>query len=177
MRVMRMVKCRMRFRVSKLLHAGVGASLTESFNADSVWLDDETRLENASAALTFTRLKDSIMVEGRIEGAVKVQCVRSLELFDFPISTELEDVFFALPHHRLSENPLEDDELHRITDDGFVDLTEPVREHVLMAIPIDPISPAFRDDEKAQANMEKLLGEDSADWLRINWSDKTRGED
>ena len=46
-----------------------------------------------------------------------------------------------------------------------------------MAIPIDPISPSFRDDEKAQANMEKLLGEDSADWLRINWSDKTRGED
>ena len=175
--MMRMVKCRMRFRVSKLLHAVVGASLTESFDADSVWLDDETRLDNAAAALTFTRMKDSIMVEGRIEGAVKVQCVRSLELFDFPISTELEDVFFALPHHRLTENPLEDDELHHVTDDGFIDLTEPVREHVLMAIPIDPISPAFRDDQKAQANMEKLLGEDSADWLRINWSDKNRGPD
>ncbi len=172
-----MVKCRMRFRVSKLLHAVVGASLTESFDADSVWLDDETRLDNATAALTFTRMNDSIMVEGRIEGAVKVQCARSLELFDFPIATELEDVFFALPRHRLTENPLEDDELHHVTDDGFIDLTEPAREHVLMAIPIDPISPAFRDDQNAQANMEKLLGEDSADWLKINWSDKNRGPD
>ena len=64
-----------------------------------------------------------------------------------------------------------------ITDDGFIDLTEPVREHVLMAIPIDPISPAFQDDEKAQANLEKLIGEDSADWLKINWSDKKKGPD
>ena len=165
----------MRFRVSKLIYAAVGACQTESFEADSVWLDDETRLEHAKAEFVFTRMKDSIMVEGRVEGAVKVQCVRSLELFDFPISTELEDVFFALPHHRLTENPLEDDELHRMTDDGYIDVTEPVREHVLMAIPIDPISPAYRDSQQAQASMNALLGDDAAEWLKVNWSDKNQG--
>ena len=91
------------------------------------------------------------------------------------LSTELEDVFFALPHHRLTENPLEDDELHRMTDDGYIDVTEPVREHVLMAIPIDPISPAYRDSQQAQASMNALLGDDAAEWLKVNWSDKNQG--
>ncbi len=162
----------MRFRVSKLIHAIVGARQTESFASESLWLDDELRVDSVKADLVFTRMNDSVMVEGTINAVVRAQCVRSLEMFDLPITTDLDDVFFALPHRRLTETPLEDDALNRISDDGFVDLTEPVREHIIMAMPLDPISPAFRDDQQAQANMDAILGEDAEDWLKVNWSDK-----
>lgn len=162
----------MRFRVSKLIHAPVGTRQAESFEADSVWLDDEIKAERFAAAFVMTRMNDSVMVEGRADCQVKVQCVRSLELFDLAISVSLEDVFFALPGHRLTENPGEDDPLHRIGDDGYVDVTEVVREHVIMAIPINPISPAYQDDQVAQANADAILGDDASDWLTIRWADK-----
>ena len=162
----------MRFRVSKLMHAAVGDRQVEHFEAPSLWLDDELRADQLSADLVLTRVPDSVMVEGLIKCQVRVQCVRSLEMFDLPLSVALEDVFFALPHHILSENPGEDDPGHHITDDGYLDLTESVREHVIMAIPIDPISPPYRDAQHAKDNVSAILGEDADDWLTVNWSPK-----
>ncbi|MGQ9814022.1 MAG: YceD family protein [Candidatus Roseilinea sp.] len=110
--------------------------------------------------ITFTRTNDRVLVEGVVETAVQAQCSRSLEMFELPLSVPLEDVAFFLPGEYTSDPD------QRLREDGRIDLTETLREHIIMAMPINPISPTYRDD----ASASQLIDQEDADWLRVKWA-------
>jgi uncharacterized metal-binding protein YceD (DUF177 family) len=150
----------MRFRLNKLFGAPVGTRQMEQLDRGPTWLDDELQVVFLRGELTFTRTNDSVLVEGTIDTATQVQCVRSLETFEMPLSIALEDVAFTLPGFRA----LEPD--RRIREDGHIDLTDTIRELVIMAIPINPISPRYAD----AVALPGVLAEDDSEWLTVKWA-------
>jgi uncharacterized metal-binding protein YceD (DUF177 family) len=151
----------MRFRLNKLLGAPVGTRQVEMLDRGRTWLDDELQVAYLRGEFTFTRTNESILIEGTIDTATNVQCVRSLEIFELPLSVTLDDVAFTLPGFPA----LEPD--RRIREDGHIDLTETIREAIIMAIPINPISPKYQDAN----TVENLMDGDDSDWLTVWWAD------
>src|SRR5437016_4974716 len=122
----------MRFRLNKLLGAPVGTRQIEQLDRGRTWLDDELQVAYLRGEIIFTRTNENVLVEGTIESATNVQCVRSLETFELPLSIILDDVAFTLPGFPAAEPD------RRIREDGHIDLTETIRELIIMAIPINP---------------------------------------
>jgi len=150
----------MRFRLNKLLGAPVGTRQIELLDRNRTWLDDDLQVHYLQGELTFTRTNENIIAEGTIKSEVRVQCGRSLEMFDLPLEVTLDDVVFSLPGFPVTEPD------RIIREDGQVDLTITIRELIIMAIPINPISPQFTDT----GALAELVGEDDSDWLTIKWA-------
>ncbi|MCL4506791.1 MAG: DUF177 domain-containing protein [Chloroflexi bacterium] len=155
----------MRFRLNRLLGAPIGARQYEQLDRGRTWFDDELQVAYLRGELTFTRTDESILVEGDIETATTVQCVRSLDLFEMPLSFSLDDVAFTLPGYSAPEPD------RKIRDDGYIDLTDTIRELIIMAIPINPIHPRYLKSEM----LNELTDEDVSDWLTIKWADNDEG--
>ena len=152
----------MRFRLNNLLGAPVGTRQREQLDRDHTWLDDELQVAYLRGELTFTRTDDSVLVEGTIDSATTVQCVRSLEMFELPLSVTLDDVAFTLPGFHAPEPDW------RVREDGHIDLTNTIRELIIMAIPINPISPNYQ----GTPTLVELVDGDNSDWLTIKWADE-----
>lgn len=150
----------MRFRLNKLIFAPVGSRQVEQLDRGPTWLDDDLKVSYLKGEITFTRTNDCVLVEGTIQTASQLQCSRSLEIFEMPLEVLLDDVAFTLPGFPAPEPD------RRIRDDGWVDLAETLRELVIMAIPINPISPGFRDGDGAA----ELVDEQDSEWLRVKWA-------
>lgn len=152
----------MRFRVTKLINAPVGTRQSERLEQGETHFASDLRVDYLRGDITFTRTHIGIIVEGQVETQTAVQCVRSLEWFDLPVSFALEDVLFT----PLNQAPIEEDDDRIIGDDGMIDLTETLRQHTVLALPINPISPRYRDN----ASLSALVGDEDADWLTVKWS-------
>jgi uncharacterized metal-binding protein YceD (DUF177 family) len=149
----------MRYRLHKLLYGPVGSTLVEQLDRGPTTFDDQLRVDFLRGELVFTRLNEAILVQGRVDTAVKVQCVRSLEDFDLCITVPLDDILFSLPQYAATEPD------RQISDDGWIDLTETLREEIIMAIPINPINPKY-----AGADASNLLGDlasNEREWLTV----------
>jgi uncharacterized metal-binding protein YceD (DUF177 family) len=149
----------MRYRLHKLLYGPVGSTQLEHLDRGPTTFDAQLKINYLRGDLLFTRLNEAILVQGPVETEVRVQCVRSLEDFDLCISVPLEDVLFSLPQYVASEPD------RQVSDDGWIDLTETLREEIIMAIPINPINPQYADTDA-----DKLLGElesDEKEWLSV----------
>ncbi len=158
----------MRFRLHKLIFAPVGTRQVEQLDRGPTWLDDELHVSYLRGEITFTRTNDRVLVEGVIETAIQAQCARSLEMFELPLRVPLEDVAFFLPGQYTPDPD------RRLREDGRIDLTETLRQHIIMATPINPVSPAYRDE----AGLSQLIDHQDADWLHVKWAseDRANGE-
>lgn len=75
----------------------------------------------------------SLLIRGRLSTIVRTQCVRTLQWFDLPIIVE------DFQSHR---SDLRSDE---------VDLTEEIREDILLLLPLNPVSPQAQPLETKQS--------------------------
>ena len=149
----------MRYRLHKLLYQPVGSTQSAVIDRGPTTFDDQLRVNFLRGEFLFTRLNEAVMIQGKIDTEVRVRCVRSLEDFDLCIGVPLDDILFGLPQYPAAEP----DRL--ISDDGWIDLTETLREEIIMAIPINPINPKY-----AVAATADLLGElesDQGEWLTV----------
>ncbi len=60
----------------------------------------------------------------------------------------------------------------RIGEDGWIDLTETLREEIIMAIPINPIHPEYA--EITSDELLSALDEDDRAWINIRLSNSRR---
>jgi len=155
----------MRYRLNKLIYGPVGGVHVERLDRGSTWFGDELQVNYLRGDLTFTKTNENVLVEGTIETAVDVQCVRSLEIFALPLSIPLQDVAFSLPGYPADEPD------RRISHDNWIDLTETLREEIIMAIPMNPTHPRFAG-EHAPALPDELDAQDR-EWLHVKWSDSS----
>ena len=162
----------MRYRLHKLLNGPVGSIQAEHFERGPTKFDDDLHVGFLRGDFTFTRLIESVMVSGVVHTSITVQCVRSLEDFDLQLSVRLDEVLFAMAGRPTDEPD------RQITDDGWIDLTETLREEIIMAIPINPINPAFADPDKiAAVEATEGISDKDREWLTVKWANGTNNTD
>jgi uncharacterized metal-binding protein YceD (DUF177 family) len=161
----------MRYRLNKLIYGPVGGVQTENLDRGPTWFDDELKVSHLRGEFVFTRTNENVLVDGVVETAVDVQCVRSLEFFTLPIQIKLESVPFGVPSYAPPDDEVAANDPDRlISSDSWIDLTDTLREEVIFAIPINPVHPKYAGENPPPMpdGMDEAETED--DWLHIKWN-------
>jgi uncharacterized protein len=96
--------------------------------------------------ITLTRLRAQVRAVGNVQAQIELQCSRCLEAFATAVEAPLDELFKqtidVVSGHPLpeSDRPDEDeDDLFPISQNHILDLTEPVRQALLVALPMQPL--------------------------------------
>lgn len=120
------------FDVSSLLKGPLGKSITLDIDTGPKELDD---LEVAflKGTVRVIRVENGVFVEGEVRSQLRLECVRCLDPFDFPVTLTLAEKF------RLPESPPEQGVPYAVRDDNKIDLEPLLREQAWLAIPMKPL--------------------------------------
>lgn len=99
-----------------LLQIPVGAEVKISFRAESV--------------------DDGVLITGSVQSHAVGECGRCLEPINLDVKQNFQELF--LYASRAAENPADDDELF-ILDGDIADLEIPIRDAVILSMPINPV--------------------------------------
>jgi uncharacterized protein len=119
----------MRFNVSHLVRAPIGARDVVHLDVGAVTLGRDLVLHYLRGDISFTRTTDGLLAEGQIDVALDAECVRCLALFSLPLKVQLDDLTFALPQASSEGDG------YRISEHGWVDTTLALREQIVLSIP------------------------------------------
>lgn len=137
----------LKFNVAQLLREEMGSRRDYSFQEDSLELDEALKLRAIEGTVRFTRTATGVWANVKARGTVRMTCVRSLDEFDQPVEVEFSDEFHSVIDVFTGSTlpaPIEDDpfflnELH------MADIGEALRVYTLLELPLNPVSPAYRD--------------------------------
>ena len=130
----------MLINVSQLLKEPIGSTRTYQVS-ETVDITEDGTGSQVEGDVKLTRTGRSILVQGRLNTAVKIACSRCLCLFDCPLTFDIEeeffpviDVFSGMPV-AMPEEPgyLTIDEHH------ILDLTDAIRQSAIVVIPMKPL--------------------------------------
>jgi uncharacterized protein len=141
------------FNVAQLLKESVGSTRLLELDTPELTLSDhsfdpdETAVVEAydvNGAVKVTRISHDLLVQGDVAADVAVQCSRCLTEFRLPVEAGLEenfqptiDIVTGRPVHRAPED--EDETAFEISANHEIDLAEPVRQALLVAMPLNPV--------------------------------------
>ena len=138
------------FNVAQLLKERVGSTRKFHLDTPNLVLDEDPsegavlHAEAVRGEVKVTRLGDSLLVQGDIDASVLIECSRCLEPFALPVDARLEEQFLptidvdtGAPLRR--EEFEESDQTFDIDPNHLMDLTEPVRQALLVALPMKPL--------------------------------------
>jgi uncharacterized protein len=133
----------MQFSVSQLLQEPVGATRQYDIVDESLDLDEGLRATGITGEIKLTRLNQGrILATGSFKASVVMPCSRCLQPAEIHVSFELEaeyqpsiDVLTGLPQ----EQPEDQDLVFSIDANHYLDLSEALRQHILVALPMQPL--------------------------------------
>jgi uncharacterized protein len=170
-----------KFNVAQLLREVIGTRRDYSFSEPTLPLDETLTMRELAGQVRFTRTATGVYAQVHVTGLVRLTCVRSLEEFDYELALTFSDQFHSIIDVMTGVSlpkPDEDDpfmlnELH------MADVGEAIREYALLELPLNPVSPAYRDqpvsytvqsegiDEGDAANiMDQPIGADAIEALK-----------
>lgn len=136
----------MKFNVAQLLKAAPGASREYELDEDITGIDaDLDVIAPLLGKVRFLRLGEGILVTGRVKTRVRVPCRRCLGDAEVPVELQLEEQFRPsidiISGHPI---PVEDgqEEATRTDEHHMLDLTEVVRQNLVLAIPMSVLCKA-----------------------------------
>jgi len=128
-----------------LIRSQKGASLPVAFSAELEDLSDKGDVVRFKQPVRVTgslaNVDGCFVFTGKVEAKVELICDRCLEPFDLPVSSEMQYLFAEAGSSRgrlprfARENRFEDELDVREFVDDEIDLTDEVRESVLLALP------------------------------------------
>lgn len=136
-----------KFNVAQLLREAIGTRRDYRFTEPTLPLDDTLTMRELEGQVRFTRTTTGVYAHVKVAGSVRLTCVRSLEEFDYRLELDFSDQFHsvidvvtgvALPAPD-EDDPFMLNELH------LADIGEAIREYALLELPLNPVSPAYRD--------------------------------
>lgn len=129
----------MLFNVAQLMKSAVGTSFVTDFQEDEVALDDDLKVVGPILGhARMRRTNQGLLVDGWVDLTLELSCTRCLKNFEQPMHVTFEEQFYPtvdivtgtpLP-------PFDEEEIFPIDDHHQVDLTEAVRQRVLLALPM-----------------------------------------
>lgn len=136
----------MQFNVAQLLKSPVGEQRQYSLHERLDRLDDVHLTEPLTGAMKLTRVNQGIVASVRADSAMELPCSRCLEPFLLPFTLEFDetyvpsvDVQTGLPAGRDDVDP---GAVFTIDEHHCLDVTEAVRQHALLAVPLMPLHDA-----------------------------------
>jgi len=134
----------LRYNVAQLLQAATGAQRRHSFEIENPYLGGELEFSAPlEGTAILTRTAGGILAEINLGTAVRLACDRCLEPLDCPLEIEWSEEFHPAVDAQTGRHlPLDLDELDEavvIDEQHIMDLTETVRQHLLLAVPSHPV--------------------------------------
>jgi uncharacterized protein len=128
--------------VAALLKEGVGATRSYELSLDRFPLDADLAAEAVFGDLRLTRLTDEIIASVHAEGVVTLECQRCLNLYSQPFETDFDEEFRETVDVRtgagLDTARDDEDERFTINQNHELDIAEPLRQEILVALPMRP---------------------------------------
>ncbi len=133
----------MQFNVAQLLKEPTGATRKYDVEEPLDDLDPDLVIqEPITGKVKFTKIPRGVLVTGRVETVLEVNCNRCLEPFDQPVVIELEEEFHATTDLQTGASlpqPEDDDSATFIDEKHIIDLSEVVRQDLLLELPSIPL--------------------------------------
>ena len=147
--------------VATLLQELVGASRVFSFHLDRLNLDADLVASDVNGEMRLTRLSDEILANVDATATVELTCLRCLEPYDQPTKTRFQEEFRVAYDVRSGAEVrgFNDDERFTITDAHELDISEALRQELIVSLPMRPDCGAQCSGPPAIAND----GDDEAD--------------
>jgi uncharacterized protein len=123
----------MRINVSRLLQEPWGSLRKYDLDEGPLHLGNDLEVDFLRGALRLVHTNEGILAQGELTAQVKLECVRCLEPFAYRLSFSLAERFLPAAMAALDEDAFP------IGDDNSVDLDEPLRETVLLALPMHAV--------------------------------------
>ncbi len=137
------MRCEMRYNVAQLLKSPTGATRHYKIHDDISGLDSAIApLSTLDGEVTLIRTADGILVTGDLHTTVELSCSRCLELFAMPVRFSVEEEFRpSIDIITGAKMPItqEDEEATRIDAHHLLELTEVIRQNLLLAMPMYPV--------------------------------------
>ncbi|MBF6612581.1 MAG: DUF177 domain-containing protein [Chloroflexi bacterium] len=138
------------FNVAQLLKEPVGAIRKYSLDTPLLVLAEESSEDGSLAAydlhgsVKVTRMSRDLLVQGDVEASVSLECSRCLEQFRLPVDAMLEELFQPTLDVETGrpvqlDDSEKDDTAFHIDQNHLMDLSEPVRQALLVALPLKPL--------------------------------------
>jgi uncharacterized protein len=117
------------FDVSSLLKAPLGKSLALDIDEGPKVLED-LEVEFLRGSVQAIRVDKGLFVDGTVKSQLRLECVRCLDPFVFPVTLELAETF------RLPGAAPTPGVIYAVGEDGELDLEPLIRELAWLAIPM-----------------------------------------
>lgn len=128
--------------VAGLLKAQTGATREYRLHLDGLVIDGETVARDINGDVRLTRLRDSVIANVQATGFAPLICVRCLREYDQPFAVEFDEAYEQTVDVRtgldLGRDFPEDEQVSRIDENHELDLREPLRQEILVALPMRP---------------------------------------
>lgn len=126
--------------VASLLQEPVGASRTYSFHLDRFDLDADLAAGDVNGDLRLTRLTDEILANVEASAVVELTCLRCLEPHEQPIKARFQEEFRVAYDVRsgVAVRSSSEDERFTINDAHELDISEPLRQELIVSLPMRP---------------------------------------
>jgi uncharacterized protein len=127
------------FNVAQLMKAPVGTSLVNDFHEDEVQLDNDIKVIGPlTGHVRMRRTNQGLLVDGWVELTLELSCNRCLKEFEQPMHIDFEEQYYPTVDvvSGLPLAPFDENEVFPIDAHHQVDLTEAIRQHVLLPLPM-----------------------------------------
>jgi uncharacterized protein len=115
----------LKYNVALLLKPEVGATLGLEVDELRQTLGD-LKVDYVRGQLLLTRTNRGVLAKGQFTTELEAECVRCLELFHLALTVPMEEMFAFSS----AVDPI------YYIDEGWLDLRQPLREQILLAVPI-----------------------------------------
>lgn len=127
--------------VAALLKEPVGSTRSYPLTLDRLSLDQDLFAEDVVGRVKLTRLSDEIIASIRVQGTVLLECQRCLQMYPQPIKTDFDEEFREAYDVRTGagvDSGRPDDERFAIDENHELDFAEPLRQEILVSLPMRP---------------------------------------
>ena len=127
------------FNVAQLMKSPVGTSLTSEIDEEHVQLDKDLKIVGPiKGHARMRRVNQGLLVDGWVDLTLEFTCTRCLKQFEQHMHVPFEERFYPTVDVMTGAPlpPVEEDDVFSIDDHHLVDLTEAIRQAVLLAVPM-----------------------------------------
>ena len=128
------------FNVAQLMKSPVGTSLEYDINEENVRLDEDLKVIGPIVGhVRLRRINQGLLADGQVDLTLEFECTRCLKQFEQQIHVPFEERFYptldVVTGAPLTP-PDDGEDAFPIDDHHLVDLTEAVRQYILLEIPM-----------------------------------------
>ncbi len=127
------------FNVAQLMKSPVGTSLTADIHEDNIQLDTDLKIVGPlTGHARMRRVNQGLLIDGSVDLTLDLACTRCLKPIEYPMHVTFEERFYPTVDvvTGMPLPPVDEDDVFSIDEHHQVDLTEAIRQVVLLNIPI-----------------------------------------